>query len=68
MIYYDEKAETRLETYTDTLVIEKDGDISYIIDFHVIELPLKNQEVESAAKNIILFENQGIGRSSNQDI
>ena len=30
MEYYDPKAETRLETYADTVVIEKDGYTSYI--------------------------------------
>ena len=30
MEYYDSKAETRLETYADTVVIEKDGHTSYI--------------------------------------
>ena len=30
MEYYDSKAETRLETYADTVVIEKDGYTSYI--------------------------------------
>ena len=30
MIYYDPKAETRLETYADTVVIEKDGYTRYI--------------------------------------
>jgi len=30
MEYYDYKAETRLETYADTVVIEKDGYTSYI--------------------------------------
>ena len=30
MQYYDPKAETRLETYADTVVIEKDGYTSYI--------------------------------------
>jgi superfamily II DNA or RNA helicase len=30
MQYYDKKAETRLEAYADTVVIERDGDTSYI--------------------------------------
>ena len=30
MSYYDEKAEVRLETYSDTVVIEKEGNIPYL--------------------------------------
>ena len=30
MSYFDPKAETRLETYADTVVIEKEGNISYL--------------------------------------
>ncbi len=29
MHYYDSKAETRLEAYADTIVIEKDGNVPY---------------------------------------
>ncbi len=30
MTYTDQKAETRLETYADTVVLERDGNASYI--------------------------------------
>lgn len=31
MEYFDSKAETRLEAYADTLVLEKEGPVSYIV-------------------------------------
>ena len=38
VLYYDTKAETRLECYSDTVVIEKDGSNFYVAAVNVDEM------------------------------